>query len=94
MTQRHAAGTCQPAANLFGTPLVPQFLFYLPQQRGRPLGRFGRFVPTLLAFLLGLARPIAALALVATKFARDRRGMHLQVDSNGVLGMALFPQRG
>ena len=94
MTQRRGPGAPQPTANLFGTPLLAQFLFYLSQHLRRPLEGFVRVVPTLLAFLLGLTRSIAALAPVPIKLTRDRRGMHLQIAGNGVLRMALFLQRG
>ena len=54
MTQRYAAAAPQPTANLFGTPLLAQFLFYLSQHLRRLFQGFGCFKSTLLVFLGGL----------------------------------------
>ena len=92
-TQPKTTGRRQPTRNLLGTPLLTQTRFDALDDRWRHLGRLRLGATTRQGFLVGLARPVAALPSIAPQLPTNRRGRHRQRRGHALLSMSGFLQR-
>lgn len=73
-TQPKPVGRRQPTRNLLGTPLLTQIRFNALDDRRGHLGRLPLVATTRQRFVVGLARTIAALPLIAPQLPQIVEG--------------------